>query len=294
MFTLLSSKATRTPPTSTPVTSRKAKITGFFGYLPSTSWLATGIKNLYGLLPTITLSGSGFSVNGFNFDLMNIPKNLRLLLSFCLIANTRADDFYFRDPTGTTNYKLDIESGRGCGSTENLAGAIMSACNATDSFTPYPTRFDHLHTTRSCSYIETVGDGPDYHRFEDFYRAINGTVHAKFENCIKENMDVDRTTPTTNEIIILATVGGGILLLGCAAYYRKKIRSLCSSTAPTASPDIPDDHYSTLPGDANHRQKVNKSDPTAAHKVISNSAFALDINTSGAAAGTTAPRSVLR
>jgi hypothetical protein len=198
MFTWLSSKAIRTLPVSTSVTDRKteAKTTGFFGYLPSTSWLTTGAKSIYGLLPRFALSGSGFSVNGFNFDLMNIPKNLRLLLSFCFITSVRADDFYFRDPTGTTNYKLEIEPKENCGSAENLARDIMRACTATASFPPYPKRFDHLQTTQRCI-SDVIEDG-----VENFYRATNDPIQVTFENCMKTAMYTVDTLSTKDGIIL--------------------------------------------------------------------------------------------
>jgi hypothetical protein len=208
MFSWRSSKAIHTPPVSTPVIDRKAeaKTTSFFGYLPSTSWLTTGIKNIYSILPTksnastvsdylkgalnllprIGITGRGFTIGGFVFDLRNIPKKLKFLLSLCLVTKVKADInnpsiAYFMDPTKNSTYKLSAFSFAPCDQ-NNFIETILNSCNATAALSPYPTSFDFLNRViGSCiAYGEFTGV------YTAFYRATGYNRQDLFESCITE------------------------------------------------------------------------------------------------------------
>jgi hypothetical protein len=230
MFNWLSSKPVYNRPASTPVTDKKAEAKtaspSFFGYLPGKNWFITQMKSFYKTLPAIGLSGTGFTVNGFAFDLANIPRNLRnsfrLFLSLCLIVKTKAEDFYFMDPTGNSTYKLSIEGTVDC---FGNAQQIANSCNATNRLPPYPSDLDLLYFNE-CAYFERGIIIPHLRFYQrlHFYRAINEMIHPEFESCITRPTSLSSETKQ-----ILAIVGGtlgGVAMIAFAIYcYRDcKIR----------------------------------------------------------------------
>jgi hypothetical protein len=230
MFTWLSSKAIRTPPTSTPVTNRKAS---FFKNTILNSLPVYYLEKAYHSLPTIGLTGMGFTINGFSFSLKNIPHNLRKTLMFGIalsqVAKAEAAYYFFTEPSGKTHYKLGLNPSYK--DSDSITNEIRTVCNATFSDTPFPIDFQIIqqwsHGTPAGEMVEAR-----------LWGGINETREPSFVSCLIDA--IERPHPNIKLLIILGIVAG-TLATCCAGIvcYKKYVRDRVVAPPAAAPAAVP-------------------------------------------------------
>lgn len=194
------------------------KVSSYASYMPGARWISNKIstvKKLYNSLPTIGLTGRGFTINGYGFSLDNVPTNVNKALGFfaalVCVAKTQAEEVFFTDQSGKTYYQLTADD-TGCVDTKFFT-SVLQNCNATEILRAIDDSVGIFKIS------ECGGDAGPGLTFINLNRAANNASNASFEKCITDEINNYFAINWAEALYALVAIGGiASMCLGVYCY----------------------------------------------------------------------------